>query len=153
MPVSASGIEQTNRQLHEMQIRAANLIPVWRRVGAIVAAGEKRQYATEGAYLNSGHVWAPLSPAYAAWKQRTGHDGGIEVLSGDTRKGLTSRPMDIEEYYPQHAVFGVSGKIAYWQQHGTRFMPKRTLIAFTKSTRNSANRAIARYVTNGSVTP
>lgn len=150
MGISIHGAEAADQLLRDMAHRAHDLTPVWPAVGDMLALAEREQYASEGTYL-TGKAWAPLSPRYLAWKTGHGYPAHIEILTGSTLSKLTSRPMDVETYTRTSAEFGVKGKIAFWQQYGTRKMPARPLIRLTETTSNKANSLIARWVVKGRV--
>jgi phage gpG-like protein len=65
--------------------------------------------------------WVPLSPAYAAWKQKHHPGKPILVLTGDLRKSLVSKGSEhIEKIGRRNMEIGTSNKTAVWHQFGVR---------------------------------
>lgn len=125
--VEIFGYNEWLRDLGAMRRRAANMAPIWPKVGRKVRDAFRQQFAGEGARF--GDKWSPLRPNYALWKRRRGYKGGILVRQGDMRKGFISSPMDIERYSGSKAEFGSSSKIAQYHQDGTRRgLPPRPIV-------------------------
>lgn len=81
------------------------------------------QWSTSGAA--GGEPWAPLSPAYAAWKARHRPGRGILYFDGDLR-GAASRPG--RDAGPQTLTLTIRDEKAGWHQEGTGRMPARRII-------------------------
>jgi hypothetical protein len=124
--------ERTMRDmLSDMRLRARDLTPVWVRFGDNVARHIGETFATQGASV--GNPWAPLTPAYAAWKLARVGPRPVLVLFGNLIKGLTGRPLDVERYAPHWAEYGSTDPTLGFHQFGTRFMPARPPLDVTAS--------------------
>jgi phage virion morphogenesis protein len=109
--------------------RLRNPIGLWPKVGSFIAMVERKQFATQGAYL--GKPWKPLKPEYLQWKIKHGYSKRILVRTGAMRASLTSRPMEEERYKKYSATFGTNVDYAKYHQYGTRYMARRPM--FTKN--------------------
>lgn len=114
-----------------------DLRPFWPMVTPLFVKWMGEQFKTEGAW-GLGTRWAPLSPAYEAWKQRHYPGRGILVARGGRPPGLLyAATSPRTSFYPQRAVFAIDkwrssgGDILDpgWHQEGnTQGMPARPII-------------------------
>lgn len=58
--------EMTQKRLEAVAARLLDFTEFWPRIVRLFLGWEQKQFKTEGAFW--GTPWAPLSPAYAAWK-------------------------------------------------------------------------------------
>jgi phage gpG-like protein len=90
------------------------------------AALEERRFLAQG--WPPAH-WAPLSPEYAAWKQRHFPGRPILVLSGRMRAAfgnVDGSSFDaLKEIFETHATFGTVLPYPIYHQTGTSKMPAR----------------------------
>lgn len=79
----------------QMEARARDMRPAWRRIIADFVAMERQQFATQGS-LTGG--WDPLTPEYAAWKAE--HYPGKPIMRRTDRlwASLTEGPQVREEH-------------------------------------------------------
>lgn len=138
--------------LRKMAMRAKNPTAAWHNVGSYIAAVERRQFATSGAYLN-GVPWKPLKPQYLQWKVRQGYSKRVLMQSGSLRLSFTSRPMAIEVYAGTSATFGSNHPVAKYHQHGThshktgkKLLPKRIIMKTTPKMRRDVKTILAAHV-------
>lgn len=113
--------------MEEMKDKTRTVAVVWPQVGDVVAENMAEQFATEGVHLTGRH-WAPLKPAYLAWKVRHGFHPEILRRTDAMAASLISRPMAVEEYRPFSATFGTDDPKAHFHQGGTRFMAERRIM-------------------------
>lgn len=113
-----SNTKDVRAKLRVMGDRIANPDEVWPRVGRYLSLVVRRQFYTRGSYL--GTPWAPLKPDYLLWKAVNGYPQQTLVMRGDLRDSFGGRPMGIEKYRGNTAVFGSDDKKAIWHQKGTR---------------------------------
>lgn len=139
------GDRRVRQLLSEMVDRTHGVEVAWPAVGDVIADGLSRQFDSQGVHLG-GARWAPLNPAYLAWKIRKGFDPRILHQTGDMRASLTSRPMAVEEYAPMSARFGTDDRKAPFHQSGTTFMPARPIINVTEDLADDVNSVLARYI-------
>jgi len=117
--------------------RWANLIadwqPTFQTVVGIFRRHERGHFSSEGA--STGALWAALSPAYAAWKERNYPGHPILVLRGRLQAALVDGrgPGAIEKIGPKRLEIGVDGAaIPYAAAHakGNQRLPARPPIRF-----------------------
>ena len=97
----------------------------FKQVGSYIAASNRRQFATHGAYY--GTPWKPLKPDYLQWKVRSGYSRRTLVMTGGMRASFVSRPMKIEKYYGDTAEFGSDHWLEKFHQYGTFRNGKRAI--------------------------
>ncbi len=152
--VDKSGLNSIKRKIDKVADRSKNLTPVWPKVGSYMAASNRRQFSSHGAYY--GTPWAPLKPEYAAWKIGHSSSGKILVLSGGLRASLVSRPMSIERYSAQDATFGTDHWLSKFHHPGThrngeQANPPRPLMRKTPKMTNDVGKIVREYVLHGKV--
>jgi len=116
-----------------------NLIPFWEGVFAPAYFAQVQDlFALEGQSRGSGGQfgpgsWAPLSPAYAAWKKR--HFPGKLILerTGKMRESLNWQGASLGAggvFVPRRDAVTVGTSVAYgkYHQHGTPKMPRREFL-------------------------
>lgn len=132
--ITSSG-DDVSMDLKGVARRVKRPLPALRQVGSFIAASNRRQFATHGAYY--GKPWKPLQPDYLQWKIRNGYSRRTLVMTGDMRVSFVSRPMSIEKYYGDSATFGSDHWLAKFHQYGTyrngrRAIPPRPIMKKTK---------------------
>lgn len=120
------GFAQARREIHAMQERARNMVPVWNEVLDWWAQRNRVHFGSRGARW--GTPWPELSPAYLAWKRAQGWQGDVLVRTSDLLRSLADRPLGVERITAQEAVAGTNLPYARWHQSGTKFMPRRQLV-------------------------
>lgn len=123
--------------------------PVWPDVHQIFMNFMKRVFASQGSY--GGQQWAPLSPAYAAWKHRNYPDQPILQLRGDLYRSFTEAedPQHVYRVGPGFMETGSSVRYARAHQWGyrPRRLPARPIIrGFTKVEGEEAADAVLAYL-------
>lgn len=118
--------EDAARRLRGMAALLLDFRPFWPSVVRLFRAWMRDQFASEGGW--GGHPWAPLSPAYAAWKAVHHPGRGILVLSGTMRNRATAPVVTVA---PLDLMLTVKSEYAGYHQAGTRYMPARPLIPDT----------------------
>lgn len=137
------------RRLRSIDKKLSNPDTLWPKVGSYLSRTANRQFVTEGQHL-LGRRWTALKPSYRLWKIRQGYSRKILVQGGDMRKGLTKRPMDIEEYHGNSAVFGSSNPKVTWHHGGTkrngkRVNPPRPILVFNQQVRDDIRQIMVQY--------
>lgn len=139
------GDRRVRQLLSEMADRTEGVEVAWPAVGDVIASAMDDQFNSEGSALN-GNQWAPLNPAYLAWKISKGFDPRRLHQTGAMRASLTGRPMSIEEYGPGTARFGTTDEKAPFHQNGTQYMPQRKIITVTEDLADDVNSVLATYI-------
>lgn len=125
------GMEAFELTLARFRDNIADALPAFEAMADHQATVNTRQFNTRGAY--GGTRWAPLSPAYGAWKARNHPGKPLLELSGDLRDSFTTRPFGIDEVTGQGFVIGTQVSYAAYHQHGTDTMPARPLFGTPQS--------------------
>lgn len=105
---------------------------VWPRLTPVFEAEMARQFDAQGGGPTG--AWAPLSPAYAAWKERAFPGQPILVASGKMREALTqsASPFAARAFDSDSFQFGTSNiPYASFHQLGTPTMPDRPPFDFS----------------------
>ena len=91
-----------------------------------------KQFVTQGAYV--WHRWEALSLKYASWKQRHYPGRTVLYLTGRLRRSLTKPGADTvaRRLSRTQLEFGSTVPYAMYHQLGTRKMPQRKIIDFTR---------------------
>jgi phage gpG-like protein len=150
---SIAGDNVLLRELRGWQIRAVDARPAFELMADAFGDAETRQFDSEGAYGSGG--WAPLSPSYAAWKDR--HYPGKPILerSGALRHALTQRPFGIEHIQNHFAEFGIAANAStgpyygQFHQEGTDKMPARPVVAFPESLKREFVKIMQEWLVGG----
>lgn len=102
------------------------------------------QFATEGSRF--GAAWAPLTPAYAAWKAV--HYPGKTILRRTDKlfESLTVRPLAVERIGKQSATVGTDVSYAKYHAKGTSKMPSRPFLELTAVLQRKANARIIDHI-------
>lgn len=112
---------------------------------------ERRQFATEGGYSGG---WAPLSPAYAAWKAKRYPGKPILRRTDDLFlfRSLTVGP-EIAIIEPQRLTLGTAVRYAGFHQdpQGGR-LPRRPPVALPAGERDEWVKVLQSYAVTGGVT-
>ncbi|GAB3191758.1 phage virion morphogenesis protein [Nesterenkonia suensis] len=119
------GFEGLSLLLDRFGENISNPAPAFDQMADLFAQTQRTNFATGGGYY--GH-WAPLSPAYAAWKDA--HYPGQPVLTrtGQLRESLSSRPLGVEHIDNKRMVLGTQVEYAQFHQHGGGFLPVRRML-------------------------
>lgn len=113
-----SGDRKVSRRFKDLSNNAQDVEKVWPKVGSYMSREVHKQFVSEGRHF--GTPWKPLKPATVLEKRRLGYGRKILLRTKELRSSWTGRPMDIEEYRGNTAVFGSSNQKAIWHQYGTR---------------------------------
>lgn len=140
------GEQQVDRAVGRIADNVENATPAFEALADRFAAAEQAQFASQGAY--GGAAWAPLSPAYAAWKAAH-FPGPILVRTGALRGSLTSRPFGVETIGAMQAVFGTAVSYAGYHQSGTSKMPARPPVKLPESEKAAWAKVIQRFIVTG----
>lgn len=96
--------------------------------------------------------WAPLSAAYAAWKQLQVGDKPIleftrKLRDAMTRKGFADNVSDVKAMEATFGAEGEAGAKGHWHQLGTkRGLPQRKIIAFREQDKRQQTKTMHTYM-------
>ncbi len=147
--VKTGGIRNIKVRIDLTSKRIKNPAPVWVKVGSYLAAVNRKQFATHGAYL--GKPWKPLKPEYLQWKIKNGYSRKTLMQTGAMRLSFVSRPVAIEKYYKKSAVFGSDNRLAPYHQYGTfrngkRAIPPRPIMYKNRQTVRAVKSILADHI-------
>jgi phage virion morphogenesis protein len=152
--VDRVSVRRAKWKIKAIASRADNLTPAWPKVGSYLSQANRKQFTSRGAYY--GTPWKPLKPAYAQWKLRNGYGRRVLVLTGAMKISFISRPMSVERYYKQSAVFGSDNRLAPFHQYGTHrngkpAIPARPIMKVTPKVAADIKAMLQEYVVNGKI--
>lgn len=124
--ITGAGFDPFQLVLESWENRLDDSEPVFQAMADQFGKTMKTKFAKEGAH--GGARWAPLSPGYAAWKQRAYPGKPILQLTGLLHESLIKRPFGVEEVWSKGMVVGTAVEYAKYHQNGTDQMPARPII-------------------------
>ena len=147
LTLTMEGETQIDRTLARFADAIEDARPLWDVLADRFAASERRQFDSEGAYGSGG--WAPLSPAYAAWKAR--HYPGKPILerTGEAKRGLTVRPFGVEVLLPGSMVVGSGTDYMRYHQRGAGTLPQRRPVELPEGERRDWVKLMQRFILTG----
>lgn len=153
------GDRQARALLRQMSARADDASPAWPAVGDVIAEQVGLQFDSEGSHF--GTPWDPRKPPTARTEQpgEQGFDplrpdfggGPLLVETGRLRDSFTSRPMSVEQYARQRAVFGSDDYRAPFHHDGTSDTPARPILRATDDLAEDVSDVLARYIIEGRI--
>lgn len=149
--ISVLGEKQVSRIFEGLDLRVADLRPVWQIIAEDFRKIERRQFETEGGLWRSG--WPALSPEYATWKARHYPGKKILELTGRLKASLTGKgPGSVEDLsHPDWMKIGTAVPYAIYHQTGTRRMPARPPLVIPEGAKKRWIKAIHAYIKGGDV--
>jgi len=125
LDVEVDGGVGFTRHLRKFEASVNDFTPLWNRFRRTFYYTELLQFASEGAYNQSG--WAKLSPAYGRWKEKNFPGRPILVLSGDLKASLTSAQARGSYFKSELKQMEIGSRIPYgiYHQAGSARMPAR----------------------------
>lgn len=137
------GLKTIKIKLAKFRRGITNLMPVWPAIRDEFYKIEKKRFNTS----NKGR-WKPLSPKYAAWKDKNYPGKPIMVRTGDLMRSLSSMTADtIYNPSKREVDLGTSKKYAIWNHFGVKGkLPKRSLIALLRSEINRMKKIMDGYL-------
>ena len=121
--VQVTGDEELRRKLAQLELQLEDLRGFWPLLVPVFIGWMGAQFASEGGW--GGHVWAPLSPAYAVYKAANYPGRSILIREGGLRRAA-SEPR--REATPRTLTLTIDDPVSVYHQEGTDRMPARPLI-------------------------
>lgn len=143
--VQILGDDVLSEHLRIMQSRARSMRRPLTKFGSRLRRHNRAQFRTKG--LAGGTPWAPLSPAYAAYKLRAVGPKPLMRFSDDLWKSLTRNPMAVQQIGKQTAEFGTDVDYAEFHQGGTSKMPARPIVTMTAVLDAELKRLVTDHIT------
>ena len=100
------------------------------------------QQVTDRRFQQGGPGWAPLSPAYAAWKAQNYGGRPILVRTGEMRGGMGN----VRRISEKSLEWGTNVPYAVFHQRGTRKMPQRRIIHLERDDATFIHKIIQRHL-------
>jgi phage gpG-like protein len=133
--ITVDGAQEFEASIQRFASEIDDYREAWDEIGAYMAEVVERRFSSEGP------GWAPLSPAYAAWKQA--NYGGASIL---VRTGAMRGSMAVQDVSSKSMEFGTSNPYATYHQHGTSRMPMRRIIELDANDTRNIHRIFARFI-------
>jgi len=129
LKLELDGLQKFDTLTSEMVARAQDLSPAFEAGDEAFRAEMNEQFETQGAYLQGGDTWAPLSPEYAKRKPKPPAPFGILYRSGDLWKSLSEEGGDhVKIVQPDSGTYGSSIPYGKYHQTGGDKLPQRKII-------------------------
>lgn len=134
-----------SRAISRLGEYATDLRPLWDMIEEDLRANERKQFDTEGSH--SGRGWAPLRPAYAAWKSKHYPGNRILVRTGRLRLAATGVGGELEIKKAQREfIWRLLVPYAKFHQAGTSRMPQRRPVDLSDARRRSWTKMLQRHL-------
>lgn len=156
LDIGIAGDQQFVRRMQLRHERVAHAYPLFSAVADFLLRVDRAQFDLDGAYGGKG--WDPLKPATIARKARRGEDLRIMRATGMLERSLTKRgaPEQLLRIGDQEMTFGTHVPYAKYHQSllpRTSDLPRRPLLQLTTLDRKHIERAIALWVSRGTILP
>lgn len=138
--IDVTGMAEMVRAVGDFAEGMTDFSEVWPDVRDEFFAIEREQFESEGAQGDAA-AWQPLSPHYAAWKDR--NFGGMPILQR-TGALMASLAGDAANVDMQSDSLTIGSSVAYaiYHQEGTSRMPARPVIDLTLANQTRLSRII-----------
>lgn len=144
--VALPGLPALTVGLSRLRTDIADWTPFWRDVFApTFYRWVQQDFVLEGG--GSGSSWAPLSPAYAAWKQQHYPGKGILVRSGALKASLSGPDADQAIFRPTPTSLEIGSTVPYgiYHQLGGR-LPQRPPLRVNEAFMRTMGKSLQVYV-------
>lgn len=131
--IDLQGLDTVKLNLNKVEKAVKDIRPGLKKVANDIRETEDRVFKAEGAY-GSRARWKKLSPNYKKWKSRVFPGQPILQASGGLRQSLVYKgnANHIETITKTSLTFGSRDPKFSWHQTGTRKMPKRPPLTYTR---------------------
>lgn len=123
--LDGAGFEPLSLLLDRFSENIANPQPMFEEMADQFAQWQSANFGSAGGMWG---VWAPLSPAYAAWKNATYPGQPILTRTGALRTHMSQRPFGVEVIDSKRMVIGTDIDYAKYHQQGGGNLPRRPII-------------------------
>jgi len=145
-----AAFRRARARLNEMSRRAGNVVPAWDVFLDWFTDGNRQQFGSQGKRWRT--PWRELRESTVMQKRREGWQGDILVRSGELRRAVSDRPMQLERLGPHDMSAGTRNPYAAYHHRGAprANIPKRPLWS-ARAIQNSgaATSAIKSWIVNG----
>lgn len=132
LSIGGTGVQAFTLELDKFHDRVVDARPAFEEMARQGVLSLQLQFQTQGTHY--GSRWAPLSPAYAAWKRKHYGRKPILQLTGALIGSLGNGPGGIHEVTARGMSVGTAIPYAKWHQRGTPHMPARPIVGESTST-------------------
>lgn len=145
-----AGFRRARARLDAMSQRASNVLPAWNVFLDWLTDGNRQQFGSQGKRWRT--PWRELRETTVTQKRREGWQGDILVRSGDLKRSVSDRPMQLERLGPHDMSAGTRVPYAKHHHYGAprARIPKRPLWS-ARAIQNSgaATSAIKSWIVSG----
>lgn len=140
---SIDGVEVFNRAFNRIDQIISDFRSIWPAVAREFYSIEAGQFESEGAKGASGK-WAPLSPAYKKWKEKTRPGEPILRLDHYLVDSLTSpdAPGSVYRLEQDEMTIGTTVEYAVFHQRGGVGLPRRPPISLTEDDKRKIQKSL-----------
>ncbi len=145
-----AGFRRARAKLNAMSERASNVLPAWNVFLDWFTDGNREQFGTQGKKWRT--PWRELREPSLMQKRREGWQGDILVRSGELKRSVSDRPMQLERLGPHDMSAGTRVPYAQFHHRGAprAGIPKRALwSARTIQSSGAATSAIKSWIVSG----
>lgn len=131
--LSGTGMRAVSHDLERLAVNARNMKPALEQVAQVAVDATRAQFDAEGSHFH-GTGWAPLSPRYAAWKQRVKPGAPILQLTGKLKRTVAPASAPQAGFYKVSATRMEVGMLyqqvpyAKHHQEGGQNLPDRPIM-------------------------
>lgn len=133
------GDKEAVKHLEHLESRAANIKPIFEKVGQIMQMGVKRTWHTQGGYIDK--PWSQLAAATLERKLREGKPAGILQARGKLEASTTAKPF-ISIAKTQVRVGVKDFKARFHQGGSSPRLPARPIVGLADHDRQSIFRVV-----------
>jgi phage gpG-like protein len=140
-----NGVPEYSARLRRIRDRASNERTMFRGLIERFKNSERKIFQSEGQAL--GARWRPLSPEYAAAKDRSYPGQPILVRTGRLRASLVDTPS--VRFRGNTMEIGTNVPYSQYHQNGEGRNPRRKHVGLTIGDASAWRRDVARYIVDG----
>lgn len=150
LKLDLEGIDAMIGSQDDMRRRLEDETPVFEWADLPFRLEMAEQFATQGAYLENGQLWTPLSPEYAARKPAPPEPYGILYRSGALFESLSQDGGDhVRTATATQGTYGTTVDYGQYHQTGTEKMPQRRIIRIRDKFRELVMYAVQKWILTG----
>lgn len=140
-------IEPAISALKGLLERLRDLRPAWRQIVVYMRRATLLHFASEGG--RGGAQWAPLTPRYAAQKEKVFPGQPIMRASDQLFRSLTDQTADsVVEIEAQALTYGTSLPYGRYHQRGEGYNPQRKILVVTQEDRRQLKKIVRAHLEN-----
>jgi len=130
--ITLDGVGTINKRINKVSKSIKDISPSFKKIAQDFRETEGKVFSGQGAY-GSRPGWIPLAPLYKEWKSRHYPGKPILQVTGDLRNSLAEKGKNhVEIITNKSLTIGSSDPKMKWHQKGTKKMPSRPPVTYTR---------------------